>query len=147
MWHTVLYSFQVQDLVILFYTLLHDCHDKSSYLLQPYRLITMWLYFLSCTLPPLDFWFIAFAFGLYSEISLSFSMSKSLWLVFPSRTFMVSGRAFNPFLCKKMVQFDPFACSCSVSPTAPGEQAVFSLSCTLVSYDIDELTICTWLCF
>ena len=60
---------------------------------------------------------------------------------------MVSGYTFNPFLCKKMVQFDPFACSCSVSPTAPGEQAVFSLSCTLVSYDIDELTICTWLCF
>ena len=149
MWHTVLYSFQVQDLVILCFihysviamtNLVTSCHHTD--LLQ-----CDWLYFLSCTLPPLDFWFIAFASGLYPEISLSFSMSKSLWLVFPSRSFMVSGHTFNPFLCKKMVQFDPFACSCSVSPTAPVEQAVFFLSCTLASYDIDELTICTGLCF
>ena len=27
----------------VFYTLLHDPHDKSSYLLPPYRVITMWL--------------------------------------------------------------------------------------------------------
>ena len=37
-WCTVLYFFQVHYLVILcFYTLLHDPHDKSSYLLLPYR--------------------------------------------------------------------------------------------------------------
>ena len=41
-WHTVLHFFQVHYLVILcFYTLLHDPHDKSSYLLPPYRVITM----------------------------------------------------------------------------------------------------------
>lgn len=67
--------------------------------------------------------------------------------MFPSRSFMVSGHTFNPFLCKKMVQFDPFACSCPVSPTAPVEQAIFSRSCTLASYDVDELTIYTGLCF
>ena len=37
-WYTVLYFFQVHYLVILcFYTLLHDPHGKSSYLLLPYR--------------------------------------------------------------------------------------------------------------
>lgn len=102
-----------------------------------------WLYLLSCTLHPWDFWFIAFAFGLYPETSLSFPMSKSLWLVFPSRSFIVSGHTINAFLYKKMVQFDPFACSCPVSPIAPVEQAIFSLSCALASYGVDELTICT----
>ena len=92
-WHTVLYFFQVQYLVILcFYTLLHDPHDKSSYLLPPYRVITIWLtVFPILTLHPQDFWFIACSFGLNPETSLPIPMSKSLWPMFHSRSLMVSG--------------------------------------------------------
>ena len=148
MWHTVLYSFQVQDLVILCF-IHYSVIPTTSLVTSCYHTELLqcdWLYSLSCTLHPWDFWFIAFAFGLYPETSLSFPMSKSLWLVFPSRSFMVSGRAFNLFLCKKMIHFDPFACSCPVSPTAPVEQAIFSLSCTLAAYDVDDLTTYTGLC-
>ena len=60
---------------------------------------------------------------------------------------MLSGLTFNPFLCNKMVQFDPFACSSPVTPTALVEMAVFSLSYTLASYGIDELTMCPRLYF
>ena len=92
-WHTVLYFFQVHYLVILcFYTLLHDPHDKSSYLLPPYRVITIWLtVFPILTLHPWDFWFIACSFGLNPETSLPIPMSKSLWPMFHSRSLMVSG--------------------------------------------------------
>ena len=54
---------------------------------------------------------------------------------------MVSSLTFNPFWCDKGVQFDLFACSSPVSPTAPVEKAVFSLSYTIDFYGIDELTI------
>ena len=67
--------------------------------------------------------------------------------MFHSRSLMVSSLTFNPFWCDKGVQFDPFACSSPVSPTAPVEKAVFSLSYTVDSYGIDELTMCPRLYF
>ena len=60
---------------------------------------------------------------------------------------MASGLTLDPFWCDKGVQFDPFVCSSPVSPTAPVEQAVFSLSYTLASYGIGELTMCPRLYF
>ena len=92
-WHTVLSFLKVHYLVILcFYTLLHDPHDKSSYLLPPYRVITIWLtVFPILTLHPRDFWFIACYFGLNPETSLPIPVSKSLWPMFHSRSLMVSG--------------------------------------------------------
>lgn len=84
---------KVHYLVILcFYTLLHDPHDKSSYLLPPCRVITIWLtVFPILTLHPRDFWFIARYFGLNPETSLPIPLSKSLWPMFHSRSLMVSG--------------------------------------------------------
>ena len=90
------------------------------------------------------FAFVSFAFGDRSKKMLLRFMSKNvlsflLWVLW----FQVLHLIFNPFwvyFCiryDKVVQFDSFACSCSVFPTVFIKEAVFSPLYILASFVID----------
>ena len=91
-----------------------------------------------------------------SEKMLLSFMSESVWPMFSSKSFIVSGLISRSLIhlefifvygVKRVFSFHSFPCGCPVFPAPLIEQAVLSPLCILAFLVIDELAVGVWVEF